>query len=163
MPSADRRDKNISVSGEHRLKMVQLLFQEMFPNPKIPIQFSRMELDRPVPTTTFDTYQELKIQYPNKEFYFLIGGDIVGDIETKWDHGQDLVRLVNFLVFNRLGYDYPANLSANFLCLDKKVRGPDISSTFIRDLITKGQSTLPYTAATVAKYIGKLGLYKGAF
>ncbi|OGY63696.1 MAG: hypothetical protein A3I24_00800 [Candidatus Harrisonbacteria bacterium RIFCSPLOWO2_02_FULL_41_13b] len=131
----------------------------MFLNPKIPIQFSRMELDRTVLTTTFDTYKELKMKYPEKEFYFLIGSDIVGDIETKWENGRELARSANFLVFNRYGYNRPENLSANFICLDKKIVGLDLSSTFIRSLLLRGHSRLPYLTSAVSEYIKQNKLY----
>ncbi|MBI3633436.1 MAG: adenylyltransferase/cytidyltransferase family protein [Candidatus Vogelbacteria bacterium] len=57
MPSADRHDKAISVNGEHRLKMLQIMIDKVFPDSEIPIIVSDMEIKRGVSTTTYETQE----------------------------------------------------------------------------------------------------------
>ena len=40
MPSADRHDKIVSASGEHRIKMLELMITELFPEYILPILLS---------------------------------------------------------------------------------------------------------------------------
>lgn len=138
MPSSDRRDKKISVSGKHRIKMLELTLAELFSNPPAPIKISTLELDRPALTTTYDTVLELNKKYPNREFYFIVGADIVGDIENKWVNGKELIKIAKFIPIKKVG---------------------DISSTFVRKLITEGHSGIPYILPAVAKYIKDNGFY----
>lgn len=139
MPSANRRDKNINVSGKHRVNMIKIMLSELFPNPKVPVKISTLELERPALTTTYDTQIELNKKYPNSEFYFLVGKDIFKDIKTKWINGKKLLRI------------------AKFITVSKRV---NVSSTFVRELISKGQRGVPYIIPAVARYIQENGFYR---
>ncbi|MEK7590345.1 MAG: nicotinate-nicotinamide nucleotide adenylyltransferase [Patescibacteria group bacterium] len=139
MPSADRQDKKISVTGEHRVNMIKIILSELFSAPKVPIKISTLELKRPALTTTYDTQIELNKKYPNNEFYFLVGKDIFKDIKIKWVNGKKLLRI------------------AKFITVSKKV---NVSSTFVRELISKDQSGVPYIIPAVARYIQENGFYR---
>lgn len=138
MPSADRRDKTINVSGEHRVNMLKIMLAELFPQPPMPIKISNLELERPALTTTYETKLELDKKNPDCEFYFMVGTDIFKDIKTKWVNGKELLKIAKFIPIQKVG---------------------DISSTFVRQLISEGHNGIPYILPAVAKYIKDNGFY----
>src|SRR3989344_3252446 len=160
MPTADRRDKTVGIAGAHRVKMLKIMITKLFLTSKIPIQISTMELDRPRLTTTYETKLELEAAYPNCQFYFLIGSDIVGDIEKKWVNGAELFQAARFIVLKRPLDVLPKRLPPQITILDKGFKYVDISSTFIRALLAKGHSGAPYLISGVAEYIKNNGLYR---
>ena len=161
MPSADRHDKTIGVSGEHRLKMIEIFIKELFPNPKVPIIISTLELNRPKLTTTYETKLELEKSYPDYEFYFVVGADSFNDIKTKWVNGEKLYKEARFIVLPRPGILLPESTPDNaFVLQNKNNDAPDISSTIIRSLIKEGKSIGEHTAKAVVEYIKNNNLYK---
>ncbi len=160
MPSSERSDKKIKISGKHRVQMLRLMIKKMFPRPEMPIKISAMELERPKLTTTLETKLELEQKYPDYQFYFLIGSELVKDIETRWVHGKELYRSANFLVLLRKHAPLENNLPKNFVILSRDVVGSDLSSTFIRNLIAQEKSAAPYLMPEIAEYIKRHRLYQ---
>src|SRR3990167_4035831 len=97
MPSADRHDKTASAQSEHRLKMLRTMIGELFPNPNIPMLVSDFEIRTNKPTVTYETLQALKKEYPDHEFYFVLGSENLENIKTKWINGEKLLQENNFL------------------------------------------------------------------
>ena len=161
MPSDDRHDKTMAVSGEDRLAMLQIMIDKAFPDSKIPIIVSDFEIRRGVLTTTLETKEQLERIYPTHDFYFQFGTDVVGDIRDKWFKGRELYETARFIVLRRSGSPIPKNLPKNsVLLIDKQVISTDVSSTFIRRLLTRGFSGMPYVTRSVAEYIKERNLYK---
>ncbi|MEK9186609.1 MAG: nicotinate (nicotinamide) nucleotide adenylyltransferase [Patescibacteria group bacterium] len=159
MPSSDRRDKKIGVSGKDRLAMLDIMISEFFPEVHI-IKTSDLEINRPGFTATYDTLKELERFYPNDEFYFFIGTDAVGEVKEKWVKGDILHEKTKFVVINRPGAPLPENLPKNVILLQTETSGFNISSTFIRKLLTNGRTGMPYITKGVADYINREGLYR---
>ena len=153
-------DKKIGVNGDHRFKMLDLFLKEFFPRPKVLTQISRVELDRPKLTTTYETKTEIEKQYPNCEFHFLIGADILGDIGKKWVHGKELFDTASFIVIKRPCVVMPQSLPLKLTILDENVIKDDTSSTFVRKLLSQGFSGMPYITNKVADYIKDNKLYQ---
>ncbi len=179
LPSADRRDKKIDVSGKHRVRMLKICLSEFFnPTPLPPplvkrrgqdkelvqslpkIIISDLELRRPSLSTTFDTKKKLEKLYPKYKFYFLIGSPLLGDIRNKWVKGKELWKSAHFLALMKPGAKIPSRLPRNIKVLDQNIIWLDMSSTQIRILLRTGYSGIPYVTPSVAKYIKKNGLYK---
>lgn len=161
MPSADRHDKQISVSGDDRLKMFQIMVDELFSDSKIPILISDIELKRGIMTTTLDTKIELEKRHPRHQFFFQMGSDVVGDIKDRWHKGRELFETANFIVTKRSGSPIPKELPKNSVILgDKQTVNIDISSTLIRRLLARGYSGMPYITKGVSEYIRQNKLYK---
>lgn len=161
MPSADRHDKVISVSGEDRLKMFQIMINELFPASKVPIILSDVELRRKAMTVTLETKEHLERNHPNYEFHFVMGSDVVGDIKDKWVKGRELFESANFIITKRGNTAIPKELPRkSVLLIDKQSANMDVSSTLIRRLVTRGYSGTPYVTAGVAEYIRENKLYK---
>src|SRR3989338_1372031 len=158
MPSADRRDKKVSASGEHRLEMLRLIISELFPNPQIPILISDMELKRGKSTTTFETKAELESEFPDYEFRFVLGSDLLDSIEEKWINGRELFDKMNFLAIKNPNISLPDRLPSHLILLEDVV-WVNISSTFVRKIVSYGFSGMPYLSKNVSGYIKKEQLY----
>lgn len=159
MPSANRRDKPNLVDGKHRFNMLKIMLDEFFSDIKIPVKLSRLEIDEPKLSTTFHTKQELEKKYPNMEFWFLIGSDLLLDIQDKWVNGKELYNSTNFVVFQKSGSVLTQNLPKNFVLLNLETVWMGASSTFIRNLLSQNYPPIPYVSLGVANYIKKHHLY----
>lgn len=160
MPTADRHDKKVGTPGKQRVAMLDLMVKEFFPYTATPIKISTMEIDRPKLTTTYETKQELESQFPGNEFHFLVGSDILGDIETKWHQGKELFNSGKFLAIQNATTPLPENPPKHVTLLDKDAIRVGISSTFVRGLLKKGSSGVPYISKGVADFIRVAGLYR---
>ncbi|MDQ0254324.1 nicotinate-nucleotide adenylyltransferase [Evansella vedderi] len=91
-----------------------------------------IELKREGPSYTYDTVMELRGKYPNEEFFFIIGEDSLETLDS-WHKGQDLKKLITFIVIRRPGYYYEKKLSKGITIIE----GPtiDVSSSVIRETI----------------------------
>lgn len=114
---------------------------------------SRMELDRPAPSYSVETMEELRAGNPDAEFFFLVGEDNLSKLPT-WYRFDDLARLVQFVVLDRTGsdveYSYPA--------VRRKI---DISATTIRKRVASGQSIRYLVPEAVEQIIRRQNLYQG--
>lgn len=70
---------------------------------------------------------------PNTAFYFIIGGDMIDQLDT-WHRIDELVELITFIGVNRPGWksetDYPVKLV--------DIPEIDLSSTVLRDRFKTG-------------------------
>lgn len=139
--------------------MLDLMISELFPNSKIPILISDIETRRNKPTTTFETKTELENKFKDHEFHFVMGSELLGDIEEKWINGKDLYKKMNFVAIKKPHSPLPANLPPHLTLLEDVVWF-NISSTFIRKLIRDGYSDIPYLSQKVSDYITKNNLYR---
>ena len=159
MPSGDRIDKNSSgVSKSDRVRMLNIMINELFPSPTIPIMVSELEVNRPTITRTTETKNELEKLYPKERFYFVIGSDILSDIKTKWHNGEELFKSTNFILIPRGLDKLESDIARNIIVLDRSIRS-SLSSTFIRNLLSQGYSGTPYISNGVVEYISKNKLY----
>ncbi|MCL1095645.1 nicotinate-nucleotide adenylyltransferase [Shewanella kaireitica] len=85
------------VSTDDRLAMAQAVC-EAFP----PLKLCAIEALRESPSYTVTTLQELKLQYPQHEFYFLMGMDSFLGLQS-WYQWQDLFELCHLVVCQRPG------------------------------------------------------------
>ncbi len=87
---------------------------------------------------------------------FLIGADAFAEIRT-WHRWQDVVRLVEFIVVTRPGFDYDAPEGA----LVHELSGLElpVSSSEVRDQIARGERNVPVPRA-VLTYIREHDLYR---
>lgn len=143
----------------HRFAMARLATAA---NPAF--ECSRMELDRPGPSYTFDTLTALRAAPPEAELFFITGSDTIPEIPT-WHRSEELVRLTHFISAERPGYsaDYaeqglPAELVSRVLPLP--TIHLDISSTGLRRRIHAGLPIRYLTPDTVVEYIAAHGLYR---
>lgn len=100
---------------------------------------SDVEFQMPRPSYTIDTLTVLSEKHPTKEFSLIIGEDNL-DGFSKWKNHDKILEYYHLIVYPRPG----AKKGSTFLSHPNVhyMEAPeiDISATFIRDLIRKGQS-----------------------
>lgn len=114
---------------------------------------SRVELDRPPPSYSIETVEELRSKMPGAEFFFLIGEDNLPQLPT-WHRFPDLAQLVQFVVLDRTG-------QAADLAYPTIRRLIDISATTIRKRVASGRSVRYLVPEAVEEIIRRQQLYQG--
>ncbi|KGX88943.1 nicotinate-nucleotide adenylyltransferase [Pontibacillus litoralis] len=113
-----------------------------------------IELERSGPSYTIDTVKALLETYEGKEFYFIMGGDMV-EYLPNWHQIEALSTLVTLVGVQRFGYD----LQGPYPVIQVEIPMFDVSSTLIRERFKKGESTKYLVPQEVEAYIKERGLY----
>ena len=156
---AFKQDRHVT-SGEDRYAMTLLATSD---NPHF--LASRFEVDREGITYTAETLELLSLAYPsNVEFFFITGADAIADI-VKWRDADKIARLAHLVGATRPGYDLahareailrsPISFDVTYL----EVPALAISSSYLRQRVTVGQSLRYLTPDQVTGYIHKHRLY----
>ena len=127
---------------------------------------NRMELERAGKSYTVDTLQELKTAEPDRELFFLIGGDSLHDLPD-WREPARICELATVVAVNRGDVPLPERV-----VLDTKLGsetaariryaqmpGVDFSSTRIRECARNGDSIRFRLPRAVECYIREQDLY----
>lgn len=149
------------ISREHRLKMVELAIEgnDFF-------EILTVEIDQEGITYTIDTINKIKEIYPDCDFYFIAGADLMFEI-TLWKGAPELLKAVKFITTFRPGYShdrldlriqelqdiYGASIYKLF------ATEMDIASSDIRSRIKNGYSIRYLLPDSVEAYIREHGLY----
>ena len=149
-------------SGDIRYQMVKMAIAD---NPYFTC--SRLEIDKPEGSYTYDTIQDLKLMYPGDELYLIMGADSIIGLDT-WYRADELMKSCVILAAVRAEDDLPA--------LDKKRRELgsiygadirimtfnriDISSTDIRQRVKSGRSVRYLLPDPCVEFMCIKGLYR---
>ena len=114
----------------------------------------------PLPSYTIRTLKTLKEKYPENEFYLIIGSDnwLIFD---RWKDYQEILDNYPIFIYPRLGYEITSTNSLNGKNI--QIAGSpiiEISSTFIREGISKGKNMNYYMPSNVYRYILSKALYQ---
>ncbi|OGS27325.1 MAG: nicotinate (nicotinamide) nucleotide adenylyltransferase [Elusimicrobia bacterium RIFOXYB2_FULL_48_7] len=142
-------------SKEHRLRMVKMAIKD---NPYF--SASDYELKKTGMTYTFDTIQHFKNTKPGDELYFIMGLELLLEINS-WKKGDNILDECKFLV----------GLKPNFSTshIPDKIKNKvkffhipfiDVSSTLLRGYLSRNVSLRYLTPENVRKYISKNRLYR---
>jgi len=160
MPSGERRDKTIGVSGADRLEMVRRMVADISSELQLPLIISDFELCRGGLTATYETKKLLEDEYPDTEFYFVIGSDAANGMLEKWVNGEALYNEGRFIIVTCDDEDSfelpPRGIVLKNLGAKKVV---EVSSTMIRAAVLDKKEIDIYTTPGVAKYILDKNLY----
>ncbi|MGL4624159.1 MAG: nicotinate-nucleotide adenylyltransferase [Culicoidibacterales bacterium] len=110
-------------SGAHRLKMIEHAIAH---EPTFSV--SKIELERERTSYTYETIQQLRQQYPEAEFYFLLGADNIAGLGS-WKELAYLLNEVTFVAFARPDHDTTTTYPV--IWLDMPLQA--VSSTAIRN------------------------------
>ncbi len=131
-----------------RLAMARLALEK---EPNLKASDYEFHLERP--SFTWNTLQHLSKEYPENEFYIIIGGDN-WEIFNHWAHHEEILRDYHIIVYPRKDSlmdttSLPPSVSI--------IRMPemDISSTMIREMLRNGEDISPYVSPKVAEYLHK--------
>lgn len=160
---AFKQGKHVS-SPEDRHAMTLLATAD---NPNFLV--SRLEVDRKGITYTVDTLEILREHYPqNVELYFITGADAILDI-ISWHNAERIAELAHLVGATRPGYDLEharsmiAECGIDFQVTYLEVPALAISSSNLRERVTKGESLRYLTPDPVVGYVGKHELYYGSY
>jgi len=151
MPNQEppHKKKSESIKNEDRLRMLDLAISG-----NAAFRVETIELHRQGPSYTVDTMKMINEQYPNHQFFFIIGADMI-EYLPKWHKIDELIKLVQFVGVERPSYssqtDYPV------LYVD--VPALDVSSSMIRERVKNGKTVRYLMPDSVIQYIEEKHLY----
>lgn len=157
--------QEFTVEGDHRLSMVELATLH---NPHFFV--SDIEIKRKGTSYSVDTVRELMKIYPEDEFYFFLGSDIILDLKG-WKKFDKLAQYTKFVVAIRPGFEKitlekieeeVAYLSETYGAEFQIMETPryEISSTDLRSRIRNNKSVNYLIPESVIHYINKHHLYE---
>ena len=120
-----------------------------------------LELELGGTSYTFDTVTALQKKYPDHQFQWIIGADMIAYL-PKWHRIDELVRLITFVGLERPGYEEPlAELPPFLREAIHMVQAPliDLSSTEIRRRIREGLSVRYMLPDAVIHYMEENRIY----
>ncbi|WP_442595072.1 nicotinate-nucleotide adenylyltransferase [Neobacillus sp. D3-1R] len=141
--------KTSSTTTEERLQMLEIATES---HPLFRIE--TIEFRRNGPSYTIETMEILSKQYPNHEFYFIIGADMI-EYLPKWYKIDELVQLVRFVGVKRPGY----TTESKFPIIHVEAPLIDISSKMIRNRIANKETIRYLLPESVRIYIKENHLY----
>lgn len=121
------------------------------------ILISEIEFERQGPSYTVDTLTELQREYPDDEFYFLIGADNISEMES-WHQPERIFEMVNVVAAGRPGFSGAGKFAGMIESFEMKP--VNISSTMIREKVRAGQSISGLLPAAIEEYVLNRNLYK---
>ena len=149
-------------SAEHRMAMVRLAIAG-----HTWCHLSTMEVDRPGPTYTVDTLDELRREHGTTvDFYFILGWDSLPEL-PRWREPLRIIQLCTLVALPR-----PGSARPDIAAIEKQVPGllrrlvilekpeVDVSGTEIRERIAEGKPIADLVPAAVESYIREKGLYR---
>ncbi len=130
----------------HRTAMCSLA-AELFPKDHVIV--TNIEAEFEGPSRTLNTIKALIERYPEIGFSLVIGADILGEKDS-WYRFDEIERLVSLHVIGRTGYASP----------EASPVLPPISSSGIREGISRSEDVSTWLPASVLAYIQHHGLYQ---
>lgn len=151
MPNQEppHKQKSFDISNQDRLQMLGLAIQN---HPDFMIQ--SIELEREGRSYTFETMKILTEQYPNVDFYFIIGADMI-EYLPKWHKIEELLKLVKFVGVKRPYYKHKTDFPVIYV----DVPEINISSNLIRSRIKENKTFRYLVPESVRIYIEGNQLY----
>lgn len=143
------KQQDVEVTDDQRLMMLAQLVQG-----QSSLYVCPFEIEKGGVSYTYETIRQLKKQYAEVDFYFIIGGDMIESLHT-WVNIDELMNNVTFIGFDRdrrgITSPYPI----------QRINAPlvPISSTLIRNKVRAGENILNEVPEEVATFIQKEGLY----
>ncbi|MDR1985167.1 MAG: nicotinate-nucleotide adenylyltransferase [Prevotellaceae bacterium] len=148
------KQKNTLTDEKHRIAMLQIAMKNL----NLPVKICDIEMHLSQPSYTIRTLEALEKEYPDCEFCIIMGADNLACIE-QWREYQNILNNYKIYVYPRLGHDAKALCSKyNVELLNAPII--EISSTFIRENISKGKCMNAFISPEVGEYIMKNKLYK---
>lgn len=124
-------------------------------NPKFEV--SKIEIKKRSVSYSVDTLKRLRKKYgEDAELFFIIGSDSLNELD-KWKDVNEVLKLANFIVANRLGFP-TKKLKRRVKLIEMPAL--DISSSMIRDRVRRSQSVRYLVPESVRKFIIQHRLYK---
>ncbi|MFT4073377.1 MAG: nicotinate (nicotinamide) nucleotide adenylyltransferase [Dysgonamonadaceae bacterium] len=153
-PQNPLKKKTELADAHHRLQMVRNALSDFDR-----LKASDFELHLPLPSYTIDTLKALQKAYPEHTFSLVIGADN-WTLFQEWKDYQEILRNYRIYVYKRLNYSIliPGQYQSRVVVPEAPVL--EISSTFIRESISRGKDVRAFIPGENWKYIEENGLYR---
>lgn len=149
------KSATVTASPSERLAMLRLALAE-----EPGVEIWDKEITRPEVSYTIDTLVELARLYPGVPVYFIVGADNLHEIHT-WHRYREILERVTLCVAGRPGFtmEVPRSLAgARIKPFPSAQWG--LSSTQLRDYLSKGYGCKHLLPEAVREYISVNGLYR---
>ncbi|MDO4616603.1 MAG: nicotinate-nucleotide adenylyltransferase [Lachnospiraceae bacterium] len=157
-----KRNREGRATDVQRTEMVRIAIQD---NPHF--ELSLMEMNEDGYSYTYRTLERFKAEYPENEYYFIIGADSLYDFD-QWKEPQRICNAGHIICATRNqtpSEEFQALLEkrrqqyhGDFLLLDSP--NLDISSNNLRKMIAEGRSVRYYIRYDVIRYIEENRIYR---
>ena len=148
VPAAVSPDKDSPVApAEMRLSMLRAAIKG-----ETGLVVDECELNRPPPSYTIDTIEEIRRREADSEIYYLIGEDNLSGL-ANWHRFDRLQKMVRFVVLDRTG----TQTNHPYQVVHRRI---DISATEIRKRIASGRSIRYLVPPAVEEIIRQSNLYR---
>ncbi|MDR6225115.1 nicotinate-nucleotide adenylyltransferase [Desmospora profundinema] len=151
----------VTASAEHRFFMVQQAVEGV---PGFSV--SRIELERSGPSYTADTLEVLMHHHPEREFFFILGSDMVLDL-PRWYKIKEILNTVRMIGLTRPGHDWenddrlPEWIRKRLIPVTGGIQVM-LSSTDIRERVRTGRSIRFLVPDSVRRHIEENHLYESS-
>ncbi|WP_369413976.1 nicotinate-nucleotide adenylyltransferase [Aquibacillus saliphilus] len=150
IPSYEPPHKEKSTTcAEHRISMIQ---EAIIDNNHFLL--NTIEVERLGKSYTIDTVKKLQESYPDIQFYFIIGADMV-EYLSKWFKIDELIKIIQFVGVKRNKYQ----LDTIYPIIEVEIPGMDVSSTMVRERLREGKTIRYLVPPQVLEKIEEHNLY----
>lgn len=155
LPTAEHPTKDDLAPMEHRIQMCRRTFR-LFED----IWVSDFEDTLPTPSYTVQTLEQIHQEWEFDSLYYVIGTDLAEEVPD-WENAEGLSDFCTILLAPRQGYPItdPPDELGNFRKIELGFDLPELSSTFVRQLLRRGVDCSEFLDRLVYHYILSNGLY----
>ena len=136
VPMGDLYEKKDLISVNHRIKMLELAFENQDKMEILNISNTNQK------TSAIDTFQMIDEKFPEAERFFIMGSDNFEKIMT-WKNAEELMKKYQYIVLDR-----------------KKGDMKDVSSSLVREKLKRGETIENLVPEQILMYIEQMKLYK---
>lgn len=123
------------------------------------LEASRLEIDRPGPTYTVDTVEQVRGDMPGTDVFLIVGSDVAASMDT-WHRVDDLRALVALALVDREDAA-PTAAPPGWRCVRVHMPRLDVSSTDLRRRVAAGESVDFLVPPPAARVLRAHDLYTG--
>lgn len=165
MPAGNPPHKQNRQGRATDIQRVDMVHLAIASNPHF--ELSLIEMNEDGYTYTYRTLERLKSQYPDTDFYFILGADSLFDFD-KWKEPQRICDACTVVVATRnhtshqkldeIMWKLTYQFQGSFVKLDSI--NIDVSSAMLRSWVKDGRTTKYYLTDNVMDYISEHEIYK---
>lgn len=157
-----KRQESIGTSTSDRLEMVRIAIGDC---PKFSIQ--PYEAEKKTVSYSYQTMEEFRKSYPDRDFYFIIGADSLFQMET-WGHPDRLLSCCTVIAAKRDSKETDQDMQKQISYLEEKYHAQillsqspvfEVSSSEIREMIQRNHPIEGLVPDGVADYIRENHIY----
>jgi nicotinate-nucleotide adenylyltransferase len=149
-----KQDRQLA-PGDARLAMLEAAMGDVDG-----LEISRLELDRPGPTYTADTVEQLHQRHPDTGLFVIVGADAASDLAT-WDRPEVMRDLSTIVIVSRADIDEPGPPGPDWRVEHVRIPPLAISSTDLRRRAANGDPLDGLMPAAAIRCLRERGLYAG--